>query len=94
MSKRLKKNRSNERLARYAEKWKHDVRAVPQKLKPIKPKMIWREDDGVKCQRCGDETPVDRMECLYGNYWLCTRCARFHKVVVPNLGLTNPTNRW
>ncbi len=58
---------------------KKDAKAVPQKsdLRMGRPEPVDRS--GLPCERCGSETRADDLECLYGNYWLCPKCARFHK---------------
>ncbi len=35
--------------------------------------------EGVPCQRCEEMT--DAIQCVYADYWLCPKCALFHKTL-------------
>lgn len=34
---------------------------------------------GSVCQRCDEKT--DDIQCVYKDYWLCPRCAAYHRVL-------------
>jgi hypothetical protein len=59
-----------------------DVRARPQAAdlrhgRPDPPPDL----EPLRCERCGGEVSADEVECLYGGYWLCPRCAGLHKAL-------------
>ncbi len=59
-----------------------DARAEPQAAdlrdgRPDPPEQA----EPLLCERCGDEVSADDVECLYGDYWLCPKCAQQHKAL-------------
>lgn len=46
-----------------------------------------KEQHGVECERCGGL--AENIECMYGEYWLCQKCAKAHRVIAIRARLLN-----
>lgn len=71
---------------KYVGKWRtksNGIKAIS--ILPASIEKAFKEPDesidssGLPCERCGEKCPADFIECLYGNYWLCFSCARWHR---------------
>ena len=41
---------------------------------------------GVPCERCEELT--EEISCVYGEYWLCPKCAKAHKIAAEIVRVT------
>lgn len=83
---RLKESKTEELKERYGKLLGTPVPYRPRRsLKEGRPEKVDRR--GLPCMRCEELYPADDFQCLYGNYWLCPGCARYHRGIAERHGV-------